>query len=216
LYTICGIYRRFIEQKIHLTPSQCNPSHSIQTLTPQPSPSVRRPEVHSSRQIGSIRSSSHNFRFFRIDLDRLKRITAVQEIDLHPMFRLQTPFSGLKHAHPRSPKALKPHRPTVLLSLYLKLNVNSAMQLVHLPPDPRHFVGKVDFISQILTSFGGGAERVQGGRNYARRGLLVIEDGKGGGDQDGEEDGNGAHPAHAILRDICRSIRSFDQLYVGS
>ncbi len=71
-------------------------------------------------------------------------------------------------------------------------------------------MGKVDFISQIVASFGGGAECVHRGRDYARRGFLIVEDGKGGGDQDGKKDRNGTHPAHAILGDICWSVRYFD------
>ena len=61
---------------------------------------------------------------------------------------------------------------------------------------------KVYLIPQILASFGRGTECVHGGGDYARRGLLVVEDGESRGDEDGEEDGDGAHPAHAVLRDI--------------
>ena len=63
-------------------------------------------------------------------------------------------------------------------------------------------MSEVYLVSEIFASFWGGPERIHGGRYDGGRGLLVVEDRECGGDQDGEEDGNSAHPAHAILWDI--------------
>lgn len=37
---------------------------------------------------------------------------------------------------------------------------------------------------------------------------MVVEDGQRAGDEDGEEDGHSADPAHAWLLDVCRGLVS--------
>ena len=62
---------------------------------------------------------------------------------------------------------------------------------------------KINFVSEIFPSIGGGAQSVHGGVDDTGAGFLVVEDGEGRGYYDGEEDGDGAYPVHSILCDIC-------------
>jgi len=63
-------------------------------------------------------------------------------------------------------------------------------------------VREVDLVSEVVSRFGRGPQGVHS-RGYDRAGgFLVIEDGEGGRDEDGEKDGDSAHPAHTTLLDI--------------
>lgn len=96
----------------------------------------------------------------------------------------------------------KAHRPTTPPSLDLKMDINFPMQHVHLPPDPWHLAGEVDLLAEFFPGFGGGAERVHGRGDDAAAGFLIVEYAETGGDEDDEEDGNGADPFHTIFWDI--------------
>lgn len=61
------------------------------------------------------------------------------------------------------------------------------MQLVHLPPDPRHLVRKVDLVAEILPRLGRRAQREHGRGYHGAAGFLVVEDRERGRDQDHEE-----------------------------
>lgn len=97
---------------------------------------------------------------------------------------------------------LEPHPSRSLGALDLELDVNPALKLVHLSPDPRHLMSEVDLIAQVLPRFGGCAQGVHRGRDDGAGGFLIVEDGESGRDEDREEDGDGAHPSHATLRNV--------------
>ena len=119
----------------------------------QPSHPIIRFLPHSARNVRRVGTSSDNLGFI-IGLKRLERVRSVQQVNLLPFFRLQTPLCCLKHAHPRPPKTLEPHRARVLGAFDLEADINPAMQLVHLSPDPRHLMREVDLVAQVLSRLG--------------------------------------------------------------
>lgn len=68
------------------------------------------------------------------------------------------------------------------------------MQLVHLPPNPRHLVPEVNLVAQFPPARLARAQRVQGRGDDGGVGFLVVEDAECGDGHDEEEDGEGAGP----------------------
>lgn len=65
--------------------------------------------------------------------------------------------------------ALEPHHARPFRALDAVLDVDPPVQLVHLPPYPRHLVLEVDLVAQDFSGLGMDAERVQGTADDAGR-----------------------------------------------
>lgn len=94
---------------------------------------------------------------------------------------------------------LESHRTTLRTALDCEMDIDLSVQHIHLTPDPRHLALEIYLFPQIFACFGRSTEGIHGGGNHAAGGLLVVENAEGGGDEDYEEDRDGADPFHAIF-----------------
>jgi hypothetical protein len=97
----------------------------------------------------------------------------------------------------------KLHHARVLRPLDGEVDVDPAVQLIHLPADPGDLVLEVDLVTQVFPGF---LRRTQGveRRGYDWGGeLLVVEDADAEAGYDQEEDGKSARPAETVAFDVC-------------
>lgn len=136
---------------------------------------------------------------------RLERITALQQIHHFAILRRQTPLTRLKHALTRRSPARETHHSRPLRSLDREVNVDDALQLVHLAANPGDLMLEVDFVTEDLARPRRRAQRIHGAGDDGRRGLLVVEDGDGAGCHAEQEEGEGLAPAESNIGDFCNS-----------
>ena len=71
---------------------------------------------------------------------------------------------------------------------------------------------EIDLVAEVFASFGGSTKRVQCRGYHRTRGLLVVEDSEGGGDEDADEDGCCFEPAETGSLDLCKTSFSCNWL----
>ena len=175
------------------------------------------------RPLNKYRGLRRCFRFQCSILKRISP-SLIQQLYRPPILRLQTPLNRLELYSPKSqpahqtlpppsqrkkrkrkpqthlphppppPQTLKPHNPTPPIPLHRKPYIHPPMQLIHLPPNPRKHVSKINLVAQLPPPHLARAQRVQSGGDDGRGRFLVVEDAEGGGGDDGEEDREGAGP----------------------
>lgn len=99
---------------------------------------------------------------------RLERITTLQQIHHFTILRRQTPLTRLKHALTRRSPARKPHHSRPLRSLDREVNVDDAVQLIHLAANPGDLMLEVDFVSEDLARPRRRAQRIHGAGDDGR------------------------------------------------
>lgn len=128
------------------------------------------------------------------DLDTLEGITVDEQVDLGAVVPLQAPLCRLKHGPGRRTPAGEAHDARVPVALYGEPDVDLAVHLVHLAPDPGDLLLEVDVVAQILAGVRVDPQRVQRRGHHGARHLLIVEDGEAAGGHEDEKDGETARP----------------------
>lgn len=132
--------------------------------------------------------------FLLLPFHGIPRSLLFQKLKLSPIWRLQTPFQGLKVS-----SLLPPHRDERGLGLGLcafdpEADVDIPMQGVQIAADPGHFAGKVDLVAEQLAGVLVGAQREEDRVHRRGRRLLVVEDGQARHRHQQREDRERFHP----------------------
>ncbi len=96
---------------------------------------------------------------------------------------------------PRPPETSKSHISICPPPLDAEANINPAMKLVQLAPDPREPVPEVNLLAEDLARFLARAQCIQRGVDDGRGRLLVVEDGERADGYESNEERDSAEPA---------------------
>lgn len=95
-------------------------------------------------------------------IDSPEWVALLQQVNDLAILRLQTPLGRLEHAPGRRAEGGEAHDARALGALDVELDVDAAVQLVHLAGNPGDLRLEVDLVAQVLARALVGAQRIEG------------------------------------------------------